>query len=434
MNSQDIVDYAKSLDCVHCGLCLQTCPTYVATGLESRSPRGRIHIMRSLAEGSASVDVALIDELDSCLLCRNCESVCPSGVEYGELLAHTREALADDSHRSWIGRQMMRLGLRTVLPSRDWIRLAAVMLSLGQRTGILKLTARFMGPLGRSSRALPPVPSLAERKPLKGHHPARGKRKAVVAMLEGCVMPIFFGRVNRATASVLQSCGRDVCVPALGTCCGALHAHNGDLEMARTLARQTIVAFDSVRETDGSPATVVVNSAGCSAQMKEYGHLLAGDAEFAERAQAFSARVRDFSEYLAQHAMVELHECINGEASTVRAPLTFDDPCHLCHAQDVRSEPRTLLDAVPTERVDLRDSESCCGSAGLYATLRPEDSREVLQPKLEALRDSGARTLVTANPGCQLQWQAGVAQAGMDVDVLHIAEVLARAIPSKDGL
>lgn len=427
MNNQEVVDYAKSLDCVHCGLCLNTCPTYLATGLESRSPRGRIHLMRSLAEGSTNVDATMVDELDSCLMCRHCEVVCPSGVEYTDLLEHTREALGDHPSRSWLGRQLMRIGLRYILPSRRLTRYAANLLGAGQRLGIVKLLGG-LGPLMRSSANLPAMPKAGERRPLDRRYPALGISQERVAILEGCVMPHFFGRVNRSTASVLQACGREVHAPEQSSCCGALHSHNGDLEMARTLAKQTIHNFESIRREDGTPAPVIVNSAGCSAQMKEYGKLLAADSEFAERAQRFAERVKDFSEYIAEEAMQEVRAVVGSGAEKLGEAITYDDPCHLCHAQGISDSPRALLDLLPAKRVELPGSDSCCGSAGLYATLRPEDSQEILEPKLEQLRQSGAKTLITANPGCQLQWQSGVTRLGLDVEVLHIAEAMERCL------
>lgn len=428
MKPQEIVDYAKSLDCVHCGLCLRTCPTYLATGRESASPRGRIHMMRAVAEEQTTVDLSWIDELDGCLLCRNCESVCPSGVEYAELLTHTREALADDPHRSWLSRRLLRFGLRTILPSRAWLSLVTSSLQVAQRSGVFRAFGRWLGPVGRSMTSFPEVPDAEERRPLPAHSPARGERRGAVAVLEGCVMPELLGRVNRASVRVLQACGRDVHAPQGHVCCGALHAHNGDLQGARHLARGTIAAFDAVRDAEGAPATVVVNSAGCSAQMKEYGVLLKDDPAWRARATAFAARVRDFNEYLADEAAPELSAALADSQSDVRGPITFDDPCHLCHGQGVRQQPRTLLDALPLHRVEIEESESCCGSAGLYSTLRPDDAREILAPRLDALKRSGARTLVTANPGCQLQWQSGVASRGWDVEVLHVAEVLDRAL------
>lgn len=430
MDAAEIVDYAKSLDCVHCGLCLRTCPTYQASGRESSSPRGRIHLMRSLAEGEIAVDADLIDELDYCLVCRNCESVCPSGVEYSHLLAHTKDALASHSERPWFQRIALRIGLRHILTTRALISLNAGLLRLGQRTGFIRWFGSNLGPVGRSMTSFPEVPPSQERRSLPPVNRAKGSLRARVSVLEGCVMPALLGRVNRATVNVLQSAGCEVHVPRSPICCGALQAHNGDLGTARELARGTIAAHEALRDADGSPAPIVVNSAGCSAQMKEYEQLLADDPEWKPRAAAFSKRVRDFSEYLAESKLPELREELSTQNKICEGPVTFDDPCHLCHGQAVRSQPRQLLDLLDIDRVEIDESESCCGSAGLYSALRPDDSREILAPRLEALERTGAKTLVTANPGCHLQWQSGVESAGLDVQVLHVAEVLDRALAS----
>ncbi len=421
-----LVDYAKSLDCVHCGLCVRTCPTYQLTGRESASPRGRIHMMRSVAEGTMEPDSSFIDELDLGLVCRHCESVCPSGVDYTHMIEHTRAGLADSSQRTRLSRVLLGLGLRTVLTSRLMISLTAAGLRAAQRLGLLRLAGGALGTVGRSLLTLPEVPPGRERRRLPALTVARGDRTGTVAVLEGCVMPALLGRVNRDTVRVLAAAGHEVRCPSGPVCCGSLHAHNGDLETARELARRMIDAYEDVRDASGSPAPIVVNSAGCSAHMKDYGHLLEGDREYAERAADFAARTFDFSEYLAKDGLDRLRPLLG--APQVAGPITWDDPCHLCHGQGVRDEPRAVLSAVDAEEVPLPESESCCGSAGLYSSLRPDDSRAILGPRLEALVASGARTLVTGNPGCHLQWTSGVAERELGVEVLHIAELLARAL------
>jgi len=428
MNAAELVDYAKSLDCVHCGLCLRSCPTYRATGRESASPRGRIHLMRAVAEEAATIDRSLLDELDGCLVCRNCESVCPSGVEYSQLLAHTKDATALHGARPLAGRLALRFGLRHVLTSRAMISFGAVILRFAQRTGLTRWLGGFGGARGRALASFPEVPAAEERRTLAPLHHPEGPLRGRVSVLEGCVMPALLGRVNRATVRVLRAAGREVHVPRSPTCCGALHAHNGDLATARELARRTIAAHEVFRDLEGRPAPVVVNSAGCSAQMKEYGELLAEDVAWRERAEAFSSRVRDLSEYLAEGALSDLRPRLAATPATFELPLTYDDPCHLCHGQGVRAQPRRVLDELGLERIELEESESCCGSAGLYSALRPVDSQAVLAPRLEALRRSGARTLVTANPGCHLQWQSGATASDLDVEVLHVAEVLERSL------
>jgi glycolate oxidase iron-sulfur subunit len=286
----------------------------------------------------------------------------------------------------------------------------------------VRLIAPLLGERGQALTNLPSIPSAKERELLPERTPSSREDSTPVTLLEGCVMPELLGRVNRATVRVLAAAGHEVLVPAKQpTCCGSLQAHNGALDEARILAKQVIAAFE---ETDEIP--VVTNSAGCGSHMKEYANLFEDEADWRERAERFSARVKDLSEILAERPLQAKL------TSNVSGPITYDDPCHLCHGQGVRSEPRALLDQTGHERVELRDSESCCGSAGIYSALRPKDAALILEPKLEALKDSGAKTLVTANPGCQLQWQAGIKSAGLDVEVLHIAELLERSLEARD--
>lgn len=418
MKPDELVDYAASLDCIHCGLCLRTCPTYQITGSEAASPRGRIYMMRGVAErrtDGAAPEFA--EEMDFCLVCRHCESVCPAGVRFGEMMETTRNGLEATAQRPWHVRLARSIGFGRVLPNRRWLGLAATLMRLAQRTGL----ARLGGTAGRSLAAMPLVPPRSERQPMPARTAATGERRGTCAMLEGCAMPELFGRVNRATARALASIGWESRRPTCDkgdACCGALHAHNGQLDASRELARKTIDAFDEL----GSELPVVVNSAGCGAHMKEYGRLLADDPQWRERARAFGDRVADFTEFMAREAPADWTP---PDAARL-GPVTYDDPCHLCHGQGVRTPPRELLDRVPgLERVELPDSESCCGSAGIYSMLRPADSAAVFAAKLEAFDRSGARVLVTANPGCHLQWQAGLAAAGRDARVVHMAELLA---------
>jgi glycolate oxidase iron-sulfur subunit len=410
MDARELVDYAASLDCIHCGMCLSACPTYRLTGVESSSPRGRIHLMRAVAEGALEPDADFREEMEFCLLCRGCESVCPSGVRFGAMMEHTRSAIATSLPASLPARFARWIGFRLVLPSRLALRTVFAAGRAAQLLGLFR-------------RSVPAIPPRSERRALPELTPARAPKHGDVSVLEGCVMPELYGRVNRATVDVLSACGLEVRSPREQGCCGSLHAHNGDLPFARELARRTIAAFER------SPGAIVVNSAGCGAHMKDYAHLLRDDPAWRGRAETFAARVRDFSELVAAPE----------NAARLRATLAevdlglvaYDDPCHLCHGQGVRKPPRALLDLVPgLRRVEMRDSESCCGSAGIYALVRPQDSAAVFATKLEALRECGARTLVTANPGCQMQWETGLARAGLDVRVLHVAEVLdaARAL------
>ncbi|HUR28808.1 MAG TPA: heterodisulfide reductase-related iron-sulfur binding cluster [Planctomycetota bacterium] len=424
MNDKELVDYAHTLDCIHCGLCLRTCPTYQLTGNESSSPRGRIALMRAVAEDRLDArEPEYGEELDFCLVCRHCESVCPAGVRFGEMMEHARSQITRAVERPFSVRFVRWAGFSRGLRSRFLLARAHGALRLAQESGMLAPLANLLGTRGAALASLPSVPPARERELLPLFTPAQGTRRGVVSMLEGCVMPELFGRVNRATARVLATLGFDVRTTRAMVCCGALHAHNGELEGARELARTMIAAFEAT-DAKGEPATpIVVNSAGCGAHMKELGRLLEGDAAWSERARRFAERVVDFSEFVAPRLAPEL---------ALRLPprrIAYDDPCHLCHGQKIRREPRAILDRIAgLERVEMPGSESCCGSAGIYSILRPDDARAVLAPKLAEFAATGADTLVTANPGCQLQWRMGLDRAQSSASVVHVAELLDAAL------
>lgn len=417
-----LIEHAQSLDCIHCGLCLHTCPTYQLTGNESVSPRGRIHLMRAEAEGRIEPDHSFEEAMDSCLLCLRCESVCPAGVRFESMMVDCRDGLDSARPKGWLVRRARGIGFGHILPSRTGIRFALGALKLAQVLGLTRLAPLFLGARGRALASLPPVPPRAERQPLNLTAPTSGSETQEAWLMEGCVMPELFGRVNRASVAVIAAAGVHCRTHAEHTCCGALHTHNGDLAGARELARTTITAYES---SEGIP--VVINSAGCGSHMKEYPRLFSEEPEWLERARAFSARVVDFSEFLAAPERLDVLKTQLG--ATDSGTLTFDDPCHLCHGQGVRSAPRTLLASIPgSEVVELEDPEACCGSAGIHSMLRPEDSSALLAGKLQDLERSGAQTLVTANPGCHMQWAGGLAQARSDKQVRHVAEVLAEAL------
>ena len=423
MDARELVDYSKSLDCIHCGLCLRTCPTYRLTGVESSSPRGRIYMMRAVAEEQLDIrDADFREEMDFCLVCRHCESVCPAGVRFGEMMETTRASVESTTKRPLHERFARWLGFRVVLPSRAWLKLSMSALRFAQVTGLLRLVAPLGGERGKSLLAFPRVPPASERRALASTTAAQGEKRGAVALLEGCVMRELYGRVNRATADVLAANGFESKVASDHVCCGALHAHNGDLQGARDLATKTIERFDAL----DSSLPIIVNSAGCGAHMKEYGRLLSDDPAWSARAKHFSARVKDFTEFVAAQASAAWKPALDARSSP--GAIAYDDPCHLCHGQQIRSQPRALLDRVAgLQRVELPESEACCGSAGIYSVLRPRDSRAVFAGKLKALEECGARVLVTANPGCHLQWESGLARANSGVRVMHIAEVLALA-------
>lgn len=418
-----LVDHARSLDCIHCGLCLTTCPTYQLTGSETSSPRGRIHLMRAVAEGRADADAAFAEEMDFCLLCRHCESVCPAGVEYGQMLEVTRDGLERRRAGETLRRLARRFAFARLLPSRRLLGLAARAARGAQRTGLDRLFARLAGPRGRFALEAPRVPSAPERRALPAVTPraADAPDRGAVALLEGCVMPVLLGDTNRATVAALAALGHEVRVPAGLVCCGSLHAHNGERDLARDLARTAIVAFEGAGDLP-----IAVNSAGCGAHLRELAHLFEPDDPWRARAARVAARVRDFSELVADDlAAGAQFPAADGAARRA----AWDAPCHLCHGQGVRQPPLDVLAALPgIDAAPLSDAESCCGAAGIYSLLRPDDAADVLAPKLAQLEASGADVLVTANPGCQLQWRQGLDRAGRRTRVAHLAELVAEAL------
>lgn len=402
--------YTRTLDCVHCGLCLPTCPTYQVLGVEADSPRGRIYLMRALAEGRVQDPQAIRPFLDRCLDCRACETACPSGVRYGEVLESTRAELERQRPKRGIGPWLVRFLLRHVVAHQGRLRFAFALLRLAERLGLRWLATRLRL-LPRQLAALAPkVPNAHERRPLPTglHTPPAGvvRRSVRVALFTGCVMEPVFGRVNRATLQVLLQNGFDVDVPAAQRCCGALLVHAGLPDAARQLARANVAAF--------AHADIVLNnSAGCGCAMKEYGHLL----DTAEGA-AFAGKCRDVTEFLAKEGLTA-----TPRAHPARA--AYDDPCHLCHGQGVRQQPRQLLAQVPLlELIPHERPEDCCGSAGIYNLLQPELAGEIGRRKVESLARADVDLVVTGNPGCMLQIDSHLRRIGHRAEVRHPIELL----------
>jgi glycolate oxidase iron-sulfur subunit len=395
--------HARSLDCVHCGLCLQSCPTYRETGREISSPRGRIYLLRGVAEGRFGWSEAVAHEAFLCLDCRACETACPSGVRFGSLIELARAEVEREGVRGGWRRWLERFGLRAVLPRRGRLHALIGLLGVAQKLRLDRAVAALLpGSLGDSVDLLPAVPPSAERRRLPEFVAAEGERRGRVGFFVGCVMPELFGAVNAATVRVLARNGFDVVIPARQGCCGALHAHAGDRDFACELARANVAVFDAA-EVDA----VVVNSAGCGAAMREARDWLGDDAG------DFAGRVRDVSEFLDEYGLRE-------PSGRLDASVCYDDPCHLVHAQGVAAAPRRLLERIPGLRLKTHDdAASCCGAAGIYNLTHPEMSRAVLGRKLDALAAAAPDIVASGNPGCLMQLESGARRRGLAVRVVH---------------
>ena len=424
MNSQNrlVHEYDKFLDCVHCGLCLPACPTYTELGVEMDSPRGRIHLMRAYADGRIELTDHFEKHIDGCLDCRACETACPAGVHYGSLVEAARAEIVEKRPRSVVDRLLRKLVFEMLLPSRFRLSVAFLPLRAYQALGlqkivrILGLTKLLPSRLRDLESMIPVMPDRAMKGQLRPFMPARGKASHRVGLISGCVMNEMFTHVNTATARVLNENGCDVVIPETQTCCGALQVHSGERTVAESLARRNIDAFEKA-EVD----TIVINAAGCGAQLKEYGDLLAGDPAYRDRAFAFSNKVKDVHEFLAGIP-------VNEEMGTVRARVAYHDACHLAHGQRVREEPRDLLSLIPgLELVELEESDWCCGSAGIYNLTHPEMADRLLVRKMGHVSQAEPDVVATGNPGCILQIQHGVRRDGKDIAVLHPVELLDRA-------
>ena len=404
--------------CVHCGLCLSACPTYVELSLEPESPRGRIALMKAVKEGRLGISDRVASHWEMCLQCRACEAVCPSGVPFGRLMEVTRDQVRRQRKGSWRLRLVGALFLRGALPHPSRLRLGAALLRAYQRWGFQWLARRsrvlrlLPGGIAELEAGLPAVSSPFFG-PTSRVHPAQGDRKSTVGLLSGCVMPLVHGPTMEATVRVLTRNGCDVAVPLGQGCCGALNLHGGDREMARRLARINIDAFFAA-----GVERIVVASAGCGSTMKEYRDLLKDDPRYRDAAERFSAMTEDVSESLAGLPF----DPPKGE---VGRSVTYQDSCHLAHAQHITQAPRAILEAIPgLNLTEMEDSSLCCGAAGIYSITQKELSRRLLERKMRSVAATGADTVVTANPGCVIQLETGLRRAGIPARVCHVVDLL----------
>lgn len=414
-------EYHANLDqCIHCGMCLEACPTYAIGGSEMDSPRGRIALMRAVSDGRVSLgaaDPAFVKHINLCLGCLACETACPSGVQYGALVEPARVAIEHSRTPGPAERAVRWLGLRQMMPHVGRLKLMARLLWLYERSGLQRVVRGLNvlpQPLKAMEAILPPiVPTYRDHRA-----PARaiGERRGAVAMLHGCIQEAFLSPVNEATVRVLQRNGYDVLFPRMQTCCGAAQLHTGDLELARDLAHQNIDAFLAL-----GVEAFVTNAGGCGHTLKQYAHVLHNDLAYRTRAQMFVDKVQDINEFLADH----LHQ---PPQVALPATVTYVDSCHLRHGQRVAKQPRALLRSIPGVRlVELKQPDRCCGSAGVYNITQPDTADVILDAKMADVAATGAQIVAVSNTGCHMQIIAGVRKAGLPVEVLHVVELLDRS-------
>jgi glycolate oxidase iron-sulfur subunit len=406
--------------CVHCGLCLNACPTYRELGLEMDSPRGRVYQMVQVANG-APVTPSYQEHIGLCLACRGCESACPSGVPYGRMVEDARAQIEAQAVRGRAATWLRNFVFRRLLVSRQALTVAGTLLYLYERIGLKALmrvlaSVRLAGPLGEIAQLAPSAEPPFFFSQIGKTFAAEGRQRYRVAFLAGCIANVTFARLNEATVRVLQKNGCEVIVPAGQGCCGALHVHAGLREDAQRLARRNVDALEN-----GGYDAIITNAAGCGSTLKEYGELLADDAQYSAKAHEFAGRMRDVTEFLAG---IEL----NREMRPVNAVVTYQDSCHLAHGQRVRSAPRKLLAAIPgLEFREMRGADICCGSAGIYNVVQNEMAMQILASKMKSVNATDAGVVATANPGCMLQLEAGVRMHGKEQKVMHVLELLDRA-------
>ena len=416
-------DYAR---CVHCGLCLNHCPTYKLWHLEADSPRGRIFQMIRVKDGEAPVNATFVEHIDKCLDCRACETACPSGVEYGKLVEFARARIAKEYKRPFFSRLARNFAYRWLLPLPGRIAFFAGLLRIYQTSGLQTLARKsgllkVMG-LAEREALLPRVDNRFFFRRLGKTFPAIGETRARVAFFGGCVAQVTFAELNEATIRVLTANGCEVTVPRQQVCCGALASHAGDREAARGVARRNLLAFGG-DEFD----VIITNAAGCGSTLKECSHLFSeGELEY-EAAKEFESRVRDVTEFLDALGIV-------APMKEFAARVTYQDSCHLLHGQKVREAPRRLLKSIPgIQFVELPYSDICCGSAGVYNITETEASMELLAEKMKNAAGTGAEVIVTANPGCLLQMRAGAEMHKTKQRVLHVIELLDHTMDSATG-
>jgi glycolate oxidase iron-sulfur subunit len=416
------------LNCMRCGFCLPTCPTYIESGYkESHSPRGRIAMMKAVVDGLIEPDEDFERSLDLCLGCRACEPVCPSGVNYGHLLEEARDIINQNKKFSLPTRVVRKAVFDGLFPHPNRMRTLTGFIGFYQRFGIQTIARKigFLGLLPESlatmEKVLPKVPTMKEMKNRPEYLPAIGKQNHRVAFFSGCLMDTMFLKTNDATMKLLQLAGCEIVIPQNQTCCGALHGHSGEKEGSKELAKRNIKAFE-----DLNVDFIITNAGGCGAFLIDYDHLLKDDPDWKDRAKEFAEKIKDVSEILVA---VDFHKKVRLELSN--QVITYQDSCHLRNVMKTASAPRLLLQSIKgAEYKEMKDADRCCGSAGIYNIIESEMSMKMLDYKMVQAKDTHAATIVTANPGCLLQMKLGIEKEGLSSKMrgVHIVDLLLEAV------
>ncbi|REJ28386.1 MAG: glycolate oxidase [Caldibacillus debilis] len=427
------MDEDELLNCMRCGFCLPACPTYIETGKEYYSPRGRIALMKAVRDGMIDAYEEVEHTLNVCLGCRACEPVCPAGVKYGHLLEEARHIFEQHKARSLPVKAVRKTVFEGLFPHQSRMQAATSLVGFYQRSGLQKVARKigflklFPKTMAEMEKILPDVPKKKEMKGRRRHFPPIGEKKATVAFFAGCLMDTLFLKTNENTIRLLQLAGCEVVVPENQGCCGALHGHSGEKEKAKELAKRNIEAFE---QTDADH--IVLNAGGCGGYLVDYDHLLKDEKDWRERAKRFKNKVKDMTEILVElefHKNVPLH--LPGQI------LTYQDSCHLRNVMGVHDAPRKLLQAIEGAAfVELDGADKCCGSAGIYNILQPEMANQILDHKMEKVKMTNACTIVTTNPGCLMQMKMGIERHGLSgtMRAVHIADLLMEASVEKGNM
>lgn len=425
---QEKMNQDELLNCMRCGFCLPTCPTYIESGYqETHSPRGRIALMKAVVDGLIEPDEDFERSLDLCLGCRACEPVCPSGVNYGHLLEDARDIVNQNKKFSMPVRVVRKAVFKGLFPHQNRMRGLTGLIGFYQRSGLQKVARGtgvmklFPESLATMEKVLPNVPTMKEMKNRPEHLEAIGTKTHKVAFFSGCLMDTMFLETNNATMKLLQLAGCEIVIPSEQACCGALHGHSGEKDDAKALARRNIKAFE-----DTGVDFIITNAGGCGAFLVDYDHLLKDEPEWKDRAKAFTDKIKDISQILVE---VGFHEKV--ELELPQQTITYQDSCHLRNVMKTASAPRTLLKAIKgVEYREMQNADRCCGSAGIYNIVESEMSMQLLDSKMVQAKETHATTIVTANPGCLLQMKLGIEREGLasNMSGVHIVDLLLQAV------